>query len=57
MSATMMASMSNLGKNTTLQLQLIGSYGFQKCCYISFIYTGIIGIGMRNFHQWINKGK
>ncbi len=56
MSVTMMASMSNLGRNSTLHLNLIGKFTFRTCVLYSFAYTGIIIASLNKFHEWINKG-
>lgn len=57
MSVTMMASTSNLGRNSTLHLNLIGKVGFEKCVTYSFGYTGLMTLGLSSFHSWINLGK
>jgi hypothetical protein len=57
MSVTMMASMSNLGRNSSLHLSLIGQYGFRRCVLYSFGYTGVVIATLKHFHEWINKGK
>jgi hypothetical protein len=57
MSVTMMASMSNLGRNQTLHLNLLGKFGFSSSVYGSFAYSAIFGIMLKPFHNWINKGQ
>ena len=56
MSVTIMASMSNLGRNSTMQLNIIGKIGFRDSVLYSFGYTGVIMGTMKYFHEWINKG-
>lgn len=57
MSATMMASMMNLGRNTTLQLNLLAKYGYNNACFYSFFYTALIIAMLRKIHTWINNGQ
>jgi hypothetical protein len=57
MSVTMMASMSNLGRNNSLHLNLIGNFGFKVCVLYSFGYSGLMMLSLTYFQQWINKGK
>jgi len=57
MSVTMMASMSNLGRNNSLHLNLISNFGFNACVLYSFGYSGLMMPGLAYFQQWINKGK
>lgn len=57
MSVTMMASMSNLGRNSSAHLSLIGQFGFRSCVLYSFGYTGVMIGSLRYVHEWVNKGK
>lgn len=57
MSATMMASMMNLGRNTTLQLNLLAKYGYNNACFYSFFYTTTIVLILRKIYKWINNGQ
>jgi hypothetical protein len=57
MSVTMMASMSNLGRNSSLHLSLIGDFGFRTCVLYSFGYTVLTMVAIKPFHMWIKRGK
>ncbi len=56
MSVTMMASMSNLGRNSTLQLHLMGLFGFKECCKWAFVYDAFLMVNISKLHDWINNG-
>ena len=56
MSVTMMASLSNLGRNSTMHLKIIGELGFRTSVLYSFGYTAIIMSALKPFHEWIKKG-
>lgn len=56
MSVTMMASVSNLGRNSTMQLNIIGKIGFRDSVLYSFGYTAIVMGSMKFLHEWINRG-
>lgn len=56
MSVTMMASLSNLGRNSTMHLNIIGKIGFRDSVLYSFGYTGIMMGTVKYLHEWIKKG-
>lgn len=56
MSVTMMASLSNLGRNSTMHLNIIGKIGFRDSVFYSFGYTALIMSTIKHLHKWINKG-
>lgn len=57
MSVTMMASMSNLGRNSTVHLNMIGKFGFRNCVFYSFGWSAFVVLGLKKMYRWINSGK
>ena len=57
MYVTMMASASNLGRNSTINLKIIDEFGFEKGCYFGFIYCVGSLLVYGKIIEWIKAGK
>ena len=56
MYTTMMASLSNFGRNTSLQLKLIGIVGYGWGTTFGLLYLGIVVIIWRRVSEWVVLG-
>lgn len=54
---TMMASLTNLGNNTAIQLKVIDSVGSNHACMFGFGYTLVVVIVFDRVEAWIKSGK
>ena len=57
MYVTMMASSSNLGRNSTINLKIIDYFGFQNACYFGFSYCVLSLLLYGKAIEWIKRGK
>ena len=53
----MMASASNLGRNSTINLKVIDEFGFEKGCIFGFIYCVLSLLLYGKVIEWIKDGK
>ena len=54
---TMMASVSNFGQNSTIQLEAIDKYGYRNACMFGFLYTLIVVGVYGKVEAWIKRGE
>lgn len=54
---TMMASLTNFGNNSTLQLRVIDNYGYSAASIFGFIYTVVVVMGYGKIETWIKNGQ
>lgn len=56
MYVTMMASASNLGRNSTIQLKVIDFIGYNNACIFGFCYTVAVLVMMGKASDWVKAG-
>jgi hypothetical protein len=56
MFVTMMASLTNLGNNTAIQLEIIDVVGYRPAAISGFIYTAIIICIFGFLDKWVQNG-
>lgn len=53
---TMMASFVNFGNNSTIQLEVISYFGYQKAVIFGFGFAAVVGLGFGRVEKWIKSG-
>ena len=56
MYVTMMASFVNFGNNSTIQLEVISYFGYEKAVIFGFCFAGVVGLGFGRVEKWIKSG-
>lgn len=54
---TMMASLTNFGNNSTIQLEVIDKYGFSNASIFGFLYTLVVIVVYGKVEAWIKRGE
>lgn len=54
---TMMASMHNLGNNSTLQLNIISQIGYNTASHIGLSISAVTLLGSNILTKWVEKGE
>ena len=52
----MMASLTNLGNNSTVQLEVLDRIGYHKATVMGFGYTIIVLLMFGRIERWIKNG-
>lgn len=56
MYVTMMASFTNFGNNSAIQLEVISKVGYENAVIFGFVFTGIVLIFYGRVEKWIKSG-
>ena len=57
MYVTMMASASNLGRNSTINMKVIEQIGYHNGCILGFVYCGVSLMVLGWAQEWVRRGE